>query len=163
VDLQRRLDRAVGPHALSDFQAQSSRHRRRRLGRRLEIVEGQAARPRGLRDIAKPARGDEPDSPAAPRAHRVRAAPRAMREPRATDASGSPAGSVESPFITPSAGLAGVVGTLPLVSRPDGARTTTSVKVPPTSMPTLVPAMRERLARCTTEASSGLEVQDGDS
>src|SRR5215472_13959459 len=83
--------------------------------------------------------------------------------PCATDASGSPPASVESPFITPSAGLAGVVGTLPLVSRPDGARTTTSVKVPPTSMPTLVPAMRERLARCTTEASSGLEVQDGDS
>ena len=29
----------------------------------------------------------------------------------------------------------------------DGARTTTSVKVPPTSMPTLLPVMRERLAR----------------
>src|SRR5262249_10588486 len=85
-----------------------------------------------------------------------------MVVPCATDASGSPAASVESPFMTPSAGLAGVVGTLPLVSRPDAARTTTSVKGPPTSMPTLVPALRERLARCTTETFFGLEVQDGD-
>jgi hypothetical protein len=61
--------------------------------------------------------------------------------PCATEASGSPAASVARPLTTPSAGLAGVVGTLPLLTRPDAVRMTTSVKVPPTSMPTLPPLM----------------------
>src|SRR5574341_2267354 len=62
-----------------------------------------------------------------------------MVVPWATDAGGRPAPSiVVSPLTTPSAGFAGVVGTLPLRSRPDGSRTTRSVKVPPTSIPTLL-------------------------
>src|SRR5207249_11047846 len=66
-----------------------------------------------------------------------------MVVPWATDASGALPTRVVRPCMTPRAGLAGVVGTLPLDSRPDGARTTKSVNVPPTSMPTLLPVMRE--------------------
>ena len=70
-----------------------------------------------------------------------------MVVPCATEASGALPTSVVSPCITPRAGLAGVVGTFPLDSRPDGARTTKSVNVPPTSMPTLLPVMRETVTR----------------
>src|SRR3972149_1117949 len=59
--------------------------------------------------------------------------------PWAPAAGGVPAPSrAASPRRTPSAGFSGVVGTLPLESRPDGSRTTRSVKVPPTSTPTLL-------------------------
>src|SRR5574341_248874 len=62
-----------------------------------------------------------------------------MVVPWATDAGGRPApSSAARPCTTPAAGCAGVVGTLPLESRPDGSRTTRSVKVPPTSTPTLL-------------------------
>ena len=44
-----------------------------------------------------------------------------------------------SPFSTPRERFAGVVGTLQARSRPEPARATRSVKVPPTSMPTLLP------------------------
>src|SRR5438045_9157991 len=70
-----------------------------------------------------------------------------MVVPCATEASGALPTSIVSPCITPRAGLAGVVGTFPLDSRPDGARTTKSVNVPPTSMPTLLPVMRETVTR----------------
>jgi len=70
-----------------------------------------------------------------------------MVVPWATDVSGALPTRVVRPCITPRAGLAGVVGTLPLESRPEGARTTKSVNVPPTSMPTLLPVMRETVAR----------------
>src|SRR5437773_10874237 len=46
--------------------------------------------------------------------------------------------SAARPRTTPSAGVAGVVGTFRLASRPDGSRATRSVNVPPTSTPTLL-------------------------
>src|SRR6184192_2390948 len=59
--------------------------------------------------------------------------------PWATEARGPPPGpTAVRPFRTPWASSAGVVGTLQAESRPEASRATRSVKVPPTSMPTLL-------------------------
>ena len=57
--------------------------------------------------------------------------------------------SAAMPLSTPSAGLAGVVGTLHDSIRPAGSHATTSVNVPPTSTPILTPSAMRSAPRIT--------------
>ena len=80
IDLQRRLYRPVRGDPFGDLEPQPPRHRRRRLGRRLEIVEVQPARPRDLQHVPKSARGDQAHDRAAPLDDGVRHDRRTVRD-----------------------------------------------------------------------------------
>ena len=113
-----------------------ARYQRLGLGGQVEPVEMGAVLARDLEHVAEASRGDEPD--AAPRRSTMAFVTSVV--PWASDAHGPVRGSsVAMPFSTPTAGLAGVVGTLHDHVTPDGSRATRSVKVPPTSTPMRTP------------------------
>ena len=140
LGIERRLDAAVGAHALAHAEPPIARHQR--LGRRLAQVVAVVLEPLAhLEDVAVALGRQQPDARALALEQRVgrdrRAVHDALGLARAARRSSTPSASARRsrPSMTPSDWSAGVEGALASVTRPAASTATRSVKVPPTSMP----------------------------
>src|SRR5207244_145313 len=134
VECEREENGTVGAHALAHLQPEPPLDQGLGLWREPQVVEVETAHPSDLEHVGKPRVATSPTR--APRRSTIAFVTTVV--PWATDA-GNPAGrTAASPFSTPRARFAGVVGTLQARSRPETSRATRSVKVPPTSTPTLL-------------------------